>query len=298
MPQAQRRGKPRQNRACRRLFMRRWESLWDYLFMASHVRIADRMARRIATACCPMLLIAGLAAHAEASACLFEPQGDGRVAEIIDARSFRLDDGREIVLAGIEPVAAEQVQNGTALASIIAGREVTLRGPDDAPDRYGRQSAYVYLAGSERPVQSLLLAQGAALFSGRVAAPDCAALLTAAEAVARQARQGIWAGASAIKTAESPDDILAAIGRFTLVEGRVLSVRQAGSTTYLNFGRNWTRGFAVTIPRRVLGSFAANGIVVNSFERRRIRVRGFVEQQRGPRIEVLQVGQIEVLSGN
>ena len=266
--------------------------------MPLHVQISVRLARCMAIAGAGLLLIAGVAGCAQAAGCQFEPQGDGRVADLIDARSFRLDDGREVRLAGIEPVAAEQARDSTALASIIGGREVTLRGPDDTPDRYGRQSAFVFLAGSETPVQSLLLAQGAALVSGTIANQDCALLLTAAEAAARQAKQGIWADPSAIKSAESPDDILTGIGRFTVVEGRVLSVRQAGSVTYLNFGRNWTRGFAVTIPNRVLAGFAAAGIVVNSLERRRIRVRGFVEAQRGPRIELLQVGQMEVLSGN
>jgi hypothetical protein len=91
---------------------------------------------------------------------------------------------------------------------------------------------------------------------------------------------------------------LAGIGRFTVVEGKVLSVRQAGATTYLNFGRNWTRDFAVTISRRMLGAFEAAGIVLKSLENRRIRVRGWVEARGGPRIEVLRVGQIELLGGN
>ena len=88
------------------------------------------------------------------------------------------------------------------------------------------------------------------------------------------------------------------IGRFTVVEGKVLSVREAGATTYLNFGRNWTRGFAVTISRRMIAAFGAAGIVLKSLENKRIRVRGWVEARTGPRIEVLRVGQIEVLSGN
>ncbi|HXO73360.1 MAG TPA: hypothetical protein VN838_30755, partial [Bradyrhizobium sp.] len=40
-----------------------------------------------------------------ASACSFEPQGEGRVSAIIDARTFRMDDGREVRLAGIETTA-------------------------------------------------------------------------------------------------------------------------------------------------------------------------------------------------
>jgi hypothetical protein len=38
----------------------------------------------------------------------------------------------------------------------------------------------------------------------------------------------------------------------------------------------------------------AVGITPKSFERRRIRVRGFVERRGGPRIEVVRMGQIEV----
>ena len=139
-----------------------------------------------------------------------------------------------------------------------------------------------------------MLAQGEALVSGTVTDKDCASALTAAEAAARQAKRGTWADPAAIKNAESPGDILAGIGRFTVVEGKVLSVRQAGATTYLNFGRNWTRDFAVTISRRVLAAFEAAGIVPKSLENRRIRVRGWVEARGGPRIEVLRVGQIEV----
>ena len=119
----------------------------------------------------------------------------------------------------------------------------------------------------------------------------------AAEAEARNAKKGTWAGPNVIKNAESTDDILAGIGRFTLVEGRVLSVRQAGAMTYLNFGRNWTRDFAATISRRMMPAVESTGITLKSLENRRIRVRGWVEAHPGPRIEVVRAGQIEVLSG-
>jgi endonuclease YncB( thermonuclease family) len=255
---------------------------------------------RAAMSICALLLMAGMAGGeaAHAAGCDFEPQGDGHVAAIIDGRTFRLQDGREIRLAGIETVFAEdparRASRRSALAAILTGQDVTLRGPDDAPDRYGRQSAFVFLNGGETSVQNELLSHGAALLSAEVANKDCDAVLTAAEATARQAKQGVWADSTVIKSSENPGDILAAIGRFTLVEGKVLSVRQAGATTYLNFGRNWTRDFAVTISRRVVASFEAAGIVLKSFENRRIRVRGWVEARGGPRMEVLRVGQIEL----
>ncbi len=162
----------------------------------------------------------------------------------------------------IEPTATTK----QALTSLLAGRDVTLRGTDDTPDRYGRQGALIFVGESDAPVQAMLLAQGDALVSAEIADKDCAAALMAAEAEARRQKKGNWADPSAIKNAESPDDILAGIGRFMVVEGKVLSVRQAGAMTYLNFGRNWTRGFAVTISKRTLPAFENAGITLKSLE--------------------------------
>src|ERR1700682_3259206 len=249
---------------------------------------------------CGLMLVAAAAGPAVAAGCAFEPQGEGRVAAVVDSRTFRLQDGREVRLAGIEPVVAEKAGRTSALAAIVAGREVTLRGEDDTPDRYGRQPAFVFLgdSASATMVQGLLLAQGEALVSATVTDKNCAMALIAAEKAARDAKRGTWADPAALKNAESPGDILAGIGRFAVVEGKVLSVRQAGATTYLNFGRNWTQDFAVTISRRMMPAFEAAGLAPKSLENRRIRVRGFIEARGGPRIEVLRVGQIEMLGGN
>jgi endonuclease YncB( thermonuclease family) len=265
--------------------------------MQPSIAVTARCGRRLA-AVLPSLMLAAASLPAHAAGCSFAPQGEGRVAAVIDGRTFRLQDGREVRLAGIEPALSENASRTAALSAVIAGQAVTLTGEDDTPDRYGRQTAFAFLEGSDRPVQSLLLAQGNALVSAEIADKDCAGMLNAAEAEARRARRGTWADSAAIKNAESPGDILAGIGRFTVVEGKVLSVRQAGATTYLNFGRNWTRDFAVTISRRMAAAFEADGIGLKSLENRRIRVRGWVEARRGPRIEVLRVGQIEMLSGN
>ncbi|QOZ50460.1 thermonuclease family protein [Bradyrhizobium sp. CCBAU 53338] len=239
-----------------------------------------------------LLLIAGRTASA--TPCQFEAQGEGRVAGVVDARSVRLDDGREVRLVGIEATATTR----QALTSLLVGRDVILRGTDDTPDRYGRQGALLFIGESETSVQAMLLGQGDALVSAEVADKDCAAALMASEAEARRQKRGSWADPSAIKNAESPDDILAGIGRFMVVEGKVLSVRQAGAMTYLNFGRNWTHGFAVTISKRTLPAFQNAGITLKSLENRRIRVRGWVEGTTGPRIDVLRVGQVELLGAN
>jgi hypothetical protein len=60
---------------------------------------------------------------AQASGCAFEVQGEGRVSAVIDARSFRLDDGREVRLAGIEP--ADNAKATAMLSAGLVGRDVT-----------------------------------------------------------------------------------------------------------------------------------------------------------------------------
>src|SRR5262245_39175768 len=112
--------------------------------------------RRIRAALVAALTSLAAVSAAIAAPCAFEVQGEGRVAAILDARSFRLADGREIKLAGIEPVSLEAAKRTAALSAIIAGRDVVLRGDDDAPDRYGRQTAFVFAAGEESPVQATL----------------------------------------------------------------------------------------------------------------------------------------------
>ncbi|MGC2776202.1 MAG: thermonuclease family protein, partial [Bradyrhizobium sp.] len=127
---------------------------------------------------------------------------------------------------------------------------------------------------------------------------DCALNLRVSETEARTSQRGIWAAGSVIKNTESPDDIWAAAGLFTVVEGKVLSVRQTSTATYLNFTRSWTRGFAVTIPKRMMAVIEGAGIDIKSLANRRVRMRGWIEAHTGPRMELTQPAQIEILSGN
>lgn len=253
------------------------------------------ISRRISlTFCCAVLLTASSGGTLHA-ACEFASQGEGRVSGVLDMRTLRLGDGRDVHLAGIEPAAETAARGKEVLASLIEGRDVILRGPDDRPDRYGRQPAFVFLKGADIPIQSELLERGEAMASP-VADKTCSAALLASEATARTARRGIWASSAALKNAESTDDILAGIGRFAVVEGTVSSARLAGAVFYVNFGRRWTRDFAVTISRRMMPSLEGAGIELKSLKNKRVRVRGWIEKRGGPRIEVTHAGQIELIA--
>ena len=62
--------------------------------------------------------------------------------------------------------------------------------------------------------------------------------MLSAEQAARAAKLGLWSEpAHAARHADDPANVLSERGRFTLVEGKVLSVRESGGTIYVNFGR-------------------------------------------------------------
>lgn len=255
----------------------------------------SRRGARIAGIATSFALIACVCDNPALAACEFTQQGDGRVGGVLDARTFRLEDGREVRLAGIE-LASDAAGPGKAmLASLIEGRDVSLHGLDDTPDRYGRQPAFVTLKGTAKPVQFEVLTLGEALVSPTIGDRACFQALLATEAAARAAGRGIWADSAALKNAKSADDILARLGRFIIVEGTVSSARLAGATFYVNFGRRWTRDFAVTISRRMMPAVEAAGIDLKSLKDKRVRVRGWIEKRGGPRIEVTHAGQIELM---
>jgi endonuclease YncB( thermonuclease family) len=245
------------------------------------------------------------------TACRFEAAGTGTVRAVIDGRSFTLDDGREIRLAGIEvppPRAGEsgtQVEAGAsaraALQSILADQDVELRQIAAAADRYGRTLAFAYVRrdGAQRSVVHEMLGRGFARVSARVGDRACADELLAQERAARQAKLGLWSEPYyVIVGAESAAELAAGRGRFTVVEGKVLSVRESGGIIYVNFGRRWSQSLTVTILKRHERTFAAAGMAPKRLENRRVRVRGWIEERNGPRIEAAHPEQIEIAEGN
>jgi hypothetical protein len=92
--------------------------------------------------------------------------------------------------------------------------------------------------------------------------------------------------------------LVAGRGRFAVVEGKVLSVRESGGTIYMNFGRRWSQALTVTISKRQERIFSNAGRSPKALESRRLRVRGWVEVRNGPRIEASRPEQIELVETN
>ena len=82
--------------------------------------------------------------------------------------------------------------------------------------------------------------------------------------------------------------------RFAPYPPRWMTIALA-ATIYVNFGRRFTRDFSVIILRRLRAGFSAAGLELKALQGRRIRVRGWLEQRRGPVMDVAAPEQIEVI---
>jgi len=248
------------------------------------------------TAC---LLFAHGAVAETAAPCRFEALGRASAAAILDGRNIRLTDGRAIKLAGIdiphEPGSHAAQAAKQALENLLLGKDMALAAPSGEADRYGRTLVFVFVNGSETPVQYNLLSLGQARVSAQLQDRACLSALFREERKAREARIGLWGDPGyAVRAAGDGPAIRPLRGRFSVAEGRVVSVRDRGGTIYVNFGRRWSEALTVTILKRHERSFAAAGIEPKTLEGRLVRVRGYVDVRSGPVIEATRPEQIEI----
>ena len=259
-----------------------------------------------------LVALAALSAwSASAMACeQLRMEPGGTVVEVTDGDTLVLDDGRVVRLIGTQapklplgregfptwPLAPEAK---TALEELTLNRSVQLGYGGEEIDRYGRQLAHVFVGEPE----GLLWAQQAMISRGlaRVYSfPDnraCLDLLFAAEGRARLGGLGIWRDPYySVRAADAPGDLLTHAGHYELVEGRVLLADQSGGRVYLNFGRFWREDFTAVIEAPALRLFAADGVDPMTLEGALVRIRGWVDDRDGPRIEITHPEQIEVLA--
>jgi endonuclease YncB( thermonuclease family) len=257
--------------------------------------------------------VAAGASSVPAPACTeLEPGPTRTVARILDGETLALDDGRELRLIGAlapRPLDADaeigawppETAAMAALGALVLGKSIELRFGRDRTDRYGRLQAHAFLIEGDgrRWVQGLLLQQGAARAYALAGARACGAELLAAEGPAREALLGLWAEAAyQVRQAGKPAELLRYRATFQVVVGTIVRVGQTRGSLYLNFDRNWRRGFSVSLrrdDRGLLGSYAGTP---KGLEGRTVRVRGWIEQKAGaPVIDLSVAGMIEVLEG-
>ncbi|HEX5508706.1 MAG TPA: thermonuclease family protein [Pseudolabrys sp.] len=246
-------------------------------------------------------LVLSPASVAAEELCHLNPIGEANVATVLDGRTFTLDDGREVRLAGIE-LPASTKHTGlaraakTQLAALTVGRKLSLKRVGSNQDRYGRLVVYAFMQNEDQSLNAKLLAMGLARTMPAAATEGCVQTLFASEAMARASGLGLWSDPAFLPLkADDAASVLAERGRFGLIEGKVLSVHEAGPAIYVNFGQHWSSGFSVVILKRNRRMFSAAGVEPKALDHHRIRVRGIIERRRGPIIEAEHPEQIEII---
>ncbi|MCP8940719.1 hypothetical protein NK718_19510, partial [Alsobacter sp. SYSU M60028] len=179
------------------------------------------------------------------------------------------------------------------VAARLAGGAAVAVPSGAAADRWERRPVHVVAGGAL--VSAELVAEGRAAVRPGDLTPACRATLLALEAEARRARRGAWAEGGVFWAAGDTGGLRARDGRFTVVEGRVASIGEAGGRFYLNFGAIRSETFSVSVARAALRRFEASGMRLTSLEGRRVRVRGVVLDRRGPAMEIASPDELERL---
>jgi endonuclease YncB( thermonuclease family) len=228
-----------------------------------------------------------------------ERVADGVLDTIGPDGEIRLAGGGSVRVADVAIRAeGESGRRLSAWLSSLAGSAVRVRevGP---PDRWGRAAAHLEILGRE-PIDmgDLLVAEGLAVVDPGQRDLLCRPDLLKTEDRARQQRLGVWRDGRWPVAAASSQDIERAVGDFAIVQGRVLTVGERRERTYLNFGRDWSRDFNVTIPRRSWADLKARGITADTLRGRTVRVRGTVEKRRSPTLDLIVPDMLELVDAD
>ena len=225
----------------------------------------------------------------------------GVVVEVTDGDTVVLNDGRKVRMIGTQapklPLGREDFETWPlapeaqkALADLVLNKTVRLGFGGEEIDRHERVLAHVFVETDAGEVWTQLFMVSAGL--ARVYSfPDnrqCLEPLFAAEARARAERLGIWANPYySVRAADRPGELLDRVGHYELVEGRVLLADRSGSRIFLNFGRFWKEDFTAVIEGPALRLFEAAGLDPLVLEGALVRIRGWVDDRDGPRIEAV-----------
>lgn len=259
-----------------------------------------------------VLSTAAMAAEGTTCAAGLTPGPTRTVVRVLDGETVALDDGTELRLIGaLAPRAIDadaevgawpaEVAAMEALRGLVLGKSIELAFAGDRGDRYGRLQAHAFLVeeGGRRWVQRHMVEHGFARAYTLVADRACGDALLAAERAAREARRGLWAEAAyQVRPADRPAELLRYRATFQLVEGKIVRVGQTRSTIYLNFDRNWRRGFSVSLRRDDSGLLGPDASNPKALEGRSVRVRGWMAERGGaPVIDLSAGGLVEIVGG-
>jgi micrococcal nuclease len=230
--------------------------------------------------------------------------GSGKIDQVIDPQTIRMDDKRIIRLSGIEfpdfnpnmpgPFAMTGLK---ILKDLLEGKMVTIyqTQKDDwgRSNRMDQQLAHLEVQKGGAWVQGVLIQLGLARVMTDQSNPEMAAQMYDLENAARKSKSGLWS-LERYKII-TPEEAAAKAGGVAIVEGRIHSTAMQQNRIYLNFGPNWKSDFTITIMPENRRLFFDRNIDPLKWNNKLVRVRGWIGDYNGPFIDVDHPEQIQVL---
>ncbi len=213
--------------------------------------------------------------------------------------SINLADGRTIKLSGIdETTRSHLVKNQSLLAQLASSSQIKIS-IHGTKDRWGRSAAHVYIKPNEAPdqawLQGFLLQYGHARLALNIETDPCAEAMKSLETEARLKKNGLWAEPLSVIESSNPQELLKRRGELVHVKGEVIGIGETRSVYYLNFGESWQKDLSIVILKRHLKLFEAANMSPHSLNHKKVYIRGIVDGDVGPRMEVQHPDQIEKL---
>lgn len=232
--------------------------------------------------------------------------GGGKVTEVVDGDTVRLDNGEQVRFVGTQapklplnrpnyPTWPFAEQSKAILSALCAGKRVSLHAGGTDRDRHGRLLAHLLVEESGVWLQGAMLDQGAARVYTFKDNRALAADMLAIENAAREAKRGLWHDAFYRVRQASETDLAAEADKvpgYHLVEGKVLKVGRAGERWFLNFGPDHRTDFTATIAPGDAALFPDPA----AYAGKRLRLRGWIDKRNGAALDLTHPEQVEVLA--
>lgn len=183
-----------------------------------------------------------------------------------------------------------------ALSARAAGQSLTLyftpgggfeAGPDGfVRDRYGRLHGHAEVAAGGIWLQERLIREGVAVVDGAGGLGGaCLSRLLDAEALAREARAGLWGGTARVPfRILRPEETWDHAGAFIIAEGVIDSAALVRGRLFVNFGADWREDFTATAARAEARDLTERHGPPEGWAGRRVRVRGWAGLRNGPQV--------------
>lgn len=230
--------------------------------------------------------------------------GQADVLKVIDPQTVLLHDGRTINLSGLyfpdfnmQVVGDYSLMAKKILEDALLGETVLVyQTPNEEwgrMNRMGHHLAHLQRQSDRVWVQGLLLSLGLAQVRTTQRTPELAQDMYVFEKQARDEKIGIWSD-PAYKILE-PGEAAKHMDSFRIVQGHVVSAAMKNNRVFLNFGVDWREDFTASVSSEDRSLFNKQGVNPLDWNKKILRVRGWVRNYNGAFIEIDHPQAVEVL---